>query len=28
LTPLPRRIRSLILGKVIAGMRSPQRAGS
>ncbi len=29
LTPLPRRIRSLILGKVIAGMRSsPQPAGS
>ncbi len=28
LTPLPRRIRSRILGKVIAGMRSAQRAGS
>lgn len=26
LTPLPRRIRSLILGKVIAGMRTPQGA--
>ena len=26
LAPLPRRIRSLILGKVIASMRSPQRA--
>lgn len=28
LAPLPRRVRSLILGKVIAGMRSPQRAPS
>jgi len=28
LIPLPRRIRSLVLGKVIAGMRSPQRAGT
>jgi len=28
LIPLPRRIRSLILGKVIAGMRSPQHAAT
>lgn len=28
LTPLPRRTRSLILGKVIAGMRNPQHAQS
>lgn len=28
LTPLPRRMRSLILGKVIAGMRTPQHADS
>lgn len=28
LTPLPRRVRSLILGKVIAGMRTPRLAGT